>query len=188
MRKPESNLLPAHVPLIQKAVLAACDMKDGVADGILTDPRTCTWDPGELACKGAASGDCLTPAQVETFGVPTPACRPGWPLRRDAADARRRERLGRADDRHAASAARRQCRARRAVHVIHREGRSEVRLHDVRSRARHGDARSRLAPRTCISRTRTSRRSSAAAASCCSGTASTIRGRARCRRSSTSTR
>jgi len=64
--KPESNLLPAHVPLIQKAVLAACDMKDGVADGILTDPRACTWDPGELGCKGAASADCLTPAQVET--------------------------------------------------------------------------------------------------------------------------
>jgi feruloyl esterase len=54
------------VPLIQKAVLAACDMKDGVADGILTDPRACTWDPSELACKGAPSGDCLTPAQVET--------------------------------------------------------------------------------------------------------------------------
>ena len=37
--KPDSNLLPSQVPLIQKAVLAACDMKDGVADGILTDPR-----------------------------------------------------------------------------------------------------------------------------------------------------
>jgi feruloyl esterase len=65
-QKPESNLLPAHVPLIQKSVLAACDMKDGVADGILTDPRSCSWDPGVLACKGSASADCLTPAQVET--------------------------------------------------------------------------------------------------------------------------
>lgn len=65
-KKPESNLLPAHVPLIQKSVLAACDMNDEVADGILTDPRACTWDPGQLACSGAASADCLTPAQVET--------------------------------------------------------------------------------------------------------------------------
>ena len=65
-KKPESNLLPEHVPLIQKHVLAACDAKDGVADGILTDPRSCTWDPGELACKGASSADCLTQAQVET--------------------------------------------------------------------------------------------------------------------------
>ena len=65
-KKPESNLLPEHVPLIQKHVLAACDANDGVADGILTDPRSCTWDPGELACKGSPSGDCLTQAQVET--------------------------------------------------------------------------------------------------------------------------
>ncbi len=65
--KPESNLLAAHVPLIQKAVLAACDANDGVADGILTDPRACTWDPGELECKnGSSSSSCLTPAQVET--------------------------------------------------------------------------------------------------------------------------
>lgn len=64
--RPQANLLPAQVPLIQKAVLAACDAKDGVADGILTDPRTCTWDPGELACKGATSAECLTSAQVET--------------------------------------------------------------------------------------------------------------------------
>ena len=74
-KKPESNLLPAHVPLIQKSVLAACDMNDEVADGILTDPRACTWDPGQLACKagpstslgaGAPAESCLTPAQVET--------------------------------------------------------------------------------------------------------------------------
>ena len=64
--RPDSNLQPAHVPLIQKAVLAACDMKDGVADGILTDPRACTWDPGELECKAGAAADCLTKAQVET--------------------------------------------------------------------------------------------------------------------------
>lgn len=63
---PASNLLPEHVPLIQKHLLAACDTKDGVADGILTDPRSCTWDPGELACKGGSSADCLTPAQVDT--------------------------------------------------------------------------------------------------------------------------
>lgn len=64
--KPESNLLPAHVPLIQKALLAACDAKDGVVDGILTDPRTCSWNPAQLQCTGAAGPDCLTPAQVQT--------------------------------------------------------------------------------------------------------------------------
>jgi len=51
---PGSNLLPAQVPLIQSAVLAACDKQDGVADGIMSDPRTCAWDPRELQCTGAA--------------------------------------------------------------------------------------------------------------------------------------
>jgi feruloyl esterase len=65
--KPENNLLPAHAALIHDAVLAACDAQDGIKDGILNDPRTCTWDPGELACKGGESGErCLTQAQVET--------------------------------------------------------------------------------------------------------------------------
>ena len=64
--RPDSNLLPAHVPLIQKALMASCDMKDGVADGIITDPRACTWDPGELECKASSSESCLTHAQVET--------------------------------------------------------------------------------------------------------------------------
>jgi feruloyl esterase len=64
--KPESNLVAAQVPLIQKAVLAACDASDGVADGILTDPRACTWDPGALECESGAPAECLTHAQVES--------------------------------------------------------------------------------------------------------------------------
>jgi len=67
--RPESNLDPAHVTLIHSAILAACDATDGVADGILTDPRTCEWDPAELQCagaSGASSTDCLSSAQVET--------------------------------------------------------------------------------------------------------------------------
>jgi feruloyl esterase len=64
--QPGSNLLPAQVPLIRQAVLAACDLDDGVADGILTDPRTCAWDPSELQCASAAAANCLTPAQVAT--------------------------------------------------------------------------------------------------------------------------
>jgi Tannase and feruloyl esterase len=65
--KPESNLRPAHVKLIHDAVLAACDARDGIRDGILNDPRACAWDPRELACKAGEFGDqCLTPTQVET--------------------------------------------------------------------------------------------------------------------------
>jgi feruloyl esterase len=66
---PESNLEPEHVPLIHDALLAACDAEDGVADGILTDPRTCAWDPAELHCDASSdtsSASCLSSAQVTT--------------------------------------------------------------------------------------------------------------------------
>jgi feruloyl esterase len=62
---PGARLLPAHLSLLQKAVLAACDAKDGAADGVLRDPRACTFDPQALQCKAGQSGEsCLTPAQV----------------------------------------------------------------------------------------------------------------------------
>jgi feruloyl esterase len=66
--RPESNLRASQVPLIHDAVMKACDARDGVADGIITDPRTCTWDPGQLACKAGQTpgAECLSPAQVET--------------------------------------------------------------------------------------------------------------------------
>jgi feruloyl esterase len=65
-KKPESNLRPEHVPLVQQAVLAACDKQDGLTDGILTDPRACTFDPKVLQCSAASSASCLTTSQVET--------------------------------------------------------------------------------------------------------------------------
>lgn len=49
---------------LAKAVNAACDAKDGVADGVLNDPRECRFDPGVMLCKDADSSDCLTAKQV----------------------------------------------------------------------------------------------------------------------------
>src|SRR5207302_845910 len=43
-----------------------CDAQDGVTDGVVDDPRRCTFDPGALQCKGADEATCLTPAQVNT--------------------------------------------------------------------------------------------------------------------------
>jgi len=45
--------------------VAACDRNDGVEDGIIADPRRCSFDPAALACRGAETDTCLTPRQIE---------------------------------------------------------------------------------------------------------------------------
>lgn len=62
---PGARLQAAHLALINNAVLAACDAKDGAADGVVRDPRACDFDPGALQCPVGQAGDgCLTAAQV----------------------------------------------------------------------------------------------------------------------------
>lgn len=52
------------------AVDAACDKLDGVADGILNDPRQCHFDPASIECKQGDSQDtCLTAEQVAALKV-----------------------------------------------------------------------------------------------------------------------
>jgi tannase/feruloyl esterase len=51
--------------MLNKAVLAACDAKDGVKDGLLNEPRTCKFDPSALLCKAGDSENCLTAPQME---------------------------------------------------------------------------------------------------------------------------
>lgn len=60
-----SFIPPAKIATIGKAVDAACDKLDGVADGVLNDPRQCRFDPASIQCKeGEDSNECLTSAQV----------------------------------------------------------------------------------------------------------------------------
>jgi feruloyl esterase len=67
-KAPGAAIPPAQLKLVNKAVLAACDATDGLKDGVISDPRRCSWDPKSLQCKGGAGGnDCLTPAQVEAL-------------------------------------------------------------------------------------------------------------------------
>ncbi len=58
-------LKPADLKLLNRAAIAACDRDDGLEDGVIGDPRTCRFAPEALICKRGASGNCLTPAQVE---------------------------------------------------------------------------------------------------------------------------
>ncbi len=55
--------------VLDRASIRACDDLDGIADGVIGDPRQCTselYDIDQLACKGGQVKDCLSPGQIET--------------------------------------------------------------------------------------------------------------------------
>ena len=61
----EASYIPSSkLPAIARAVNAACDAQDGVADGILNDPRHCRFDPASMQCQTGDAPTCLTPAQA----------------------------------------------------------------------------------------------------------------------------
>jgi feruloyl esterase len=61
---PESRIPDASLAFVQKAALAQCDKLDGVADGVVEDPRLCKFDPAVVQCKPGQTAECLTPAQT----------------------------------------------------------------------------------------------------------------------------
>ncbi len=67
VHKSDDSFLPiGKFIALHNSVMAACDAKDGVKDGVLEDPTTCGFEPKELECKGEDGPFCLTSAQVET--------------------------------------------------------------------------------------------------------------------------
>jgi feruloyl esterase len=64
LAKPEHYLPVEKIELLSRATLSACDSKDGLADGLISDPRACDFDPASLVCTGPDTASCLTPAQV----------------------------------------------------------------------------------------------------------------------------
>jgi Tannase and feruloyl esterase len=64
----QASYIPAaKLPAIAAAVNAACDAQDGVADGILNDPRQCHFDPASLVCQAGDSDQCLTSTQAKAL-------------------------------------------------------------------------------------------------------------------------
>ena len=61
---PGARIPAEKLPAIAAAAVAACDKKDGLADGVIADPSRCNFDPRSLTCKGADDNTCLTPPQV----------------------------------------------------------------------------------------------------------------------------
>jgi feruloyl esterase len=65
-KDPDSYIPATKLRALGDAVTAACDRNDGIADGLLSDPRTCRFDPAELTCRdGHDDEKCLTPKQVK---------------------------------------------------------------------------------------------------------------------------
>jgi hypothetical protein len=55
----EQSITDNDRKLIMDALMKRCDTKDGVADGMISDPLACDFDPERLACKGVTSDSCL---------------------------------------------------------------------------------------------------------------------------------
>jgi hypothetical protein len=60
-------LTPADAGIISRAVYETCDGLDGLQDGLLSDPRTCTFDPESLLCADEEQTDCLDQEQIEAL-------------------------------------------------------------------------------------------------------------------------
>jgi feruloyl esterase len=65
-KDPEGFIPPPKQAVLAQAVMNACDANDGVKDNLITNPRSCKFDPAVLRCKSDDAPDCLTPKQVAT--------------------------------------------------------------------------------------------------------------------------
>lgn len=58
---------PEKLALVDATVMQGCDAADGVRDGLIQDPRKCTFEPAGLLCTNGDNSDCLTAGQVATL-------------------------------------------------------------------------------------------------------------------------
>ena len=64
-KDPESHIPAQKIPVLARAVTAACDAIDGITDGVVDDPRRCHFDTASLTCRaGQDPATCFTPKQA----------------------------------------------------------------------------------------------------------------------------
>lgn len=61
---PEQAFSTADRKTILTGMLAQCDARDGLADGVIADVAGCEFKPAKLQCTGAKQDGCLSGAQV----------------------------------------------------------------------------------------------------------------------------
>src|SRR5439155_25085835 len=63
--KSDFAALTTKLPVLNQAAVAACDATDGLVDGLVSDPRKCSWDPAGIQCAaGVDNTSFLHPTQV----------------------------------------------------------------------------------------------------------------------------
>lgn len=67
-RSPASLLSDAKLSLLNRAAIAQCTRQGASipGDAFVSDPLHCRFDPAVLACRGASSDQCLSPAELAT--------------------------------------------------------------------------------------------------------------------------
>jgi feruloyl esterase len=77
------------LPALASRIYTLCDAKDGLKDGLITDPRRCDFKPARdlPVCAGADAPDCFTSAQIKTLEtiysdlvLNGKRIAPGWPV------------------------------------------------------------------------------------------------------------
>ena len=53
--------------IVNDAIMAKCDMADGVKDGVLEHPIACKFDPSEVQCKAGETSNCLSKAEADAL-------------------------------------------------------------------------------------------------------------------------
>ena len=75
LQDPDLALAPEKKTLLHNAVMAACEINDGIDDGFLNDPLSCSFDPSVLQCEnrrdtvGCLSRDELSSVDRAYTGV-----------------------------------------------------------------------------------------------------------------------
>jgi feruloyl esterase len=76
LSSPDKFVPASKVALLARKTLESCDGRDGLVDGLISDPRACTVRPETLACSAAGrpegrplqstdTADCLTSSELE---------------------------------------------------------------------------------------------------------------------------